>query len=163
MGKLRHEVVNGKVLDHEMIWRQSWDQNPGFLGPSLLLQVPPCTDHRHTQNTNIGILLCGARAFSKSWASQPSSDFLHYQCSALSQWEQTNFQGWEQTGKLWTDCYFLIVLGLLTQIKEESSLFFFSKANEVSKWIESVLEWGGLHSWKRLFKQKCHSSALILL
>ena len=59
--------------------------------------------------------------------------------------------------------YFLIVLGLLTQIKEKSSLFFFSKANEVSKWIESVLEWGGLHSWKRLFKQKCHSSAPILL
>lgn len=135
----------------------SWD-------PSLLLQVPPCTDHRHTQNTNIGILLCGARASSKSWASQPSSDLLHYQCSALSQWEEASSQGWEQTGKLlWTDCYFLIVLGLLTQIKEKSSLFFFSKANEVSKWIESILEWDGIHSWKRLFKQKCHSSALLLL
>ena len=82
-------MVNGKVLDHEMIWRQSWDQNPGFLGPSLLLQVLPCTDHRHTQNTNIGILLCGARAFGKSWASQPSSDFLHYQCSAQSESKPT--------------------------------------------------------------------------
>ena len=38
MEKLRHEVVNGKVLDHEMIWRQSWDQNAGFLGPQL---APP--------------------------------------------------------------------------------------------------------------------------
>lgn len=71
---------------------------------------------------------------------QPSSAFLHHHTalhhpnkSKIAPW------GWRKTGKLlWTDPYFLVIRGVLTQIKEKGSLFFFSKANKVSKWREAV-------------------------
>lgn len=135
MKKLRHRVVQGIGLDYKMIQWPTGDQKSGFLGPSLLILV-----HRHTQNTNIDCLLCGAGCSTSQEPGQPSSAFRHHH-TALHHPNKSKIAPWgrRKTGKLlWTDPYFLVIRGVLTQIKEKGSLFFFSKANEVSKWREAV-------------------------